>query len=364
MTRAVGRSVLRKEDRRLLMGRGKYAADLRLPGLLHATVLRSPYAHARLGAIRAEAALRLRGVLAVVTAQDLGAVGRIPTRLGHRVGNAACLQRPLASEKVRYVGEPVAFVIAESRYVAEDAADVIQVDYEPLPTVTDARRAVEPGAPVIHEVVGVNVADTLETRRGDAEAAMAAAHTRVRERLAIQRHTGVPLETRGLTAAFDPGTGVLSLWGVAKVPHFNRRVLADLLGYPEHLIHFVEMEVGGGFGIRGEFYPEDFLVPWTAMRLRRPIQWIEDRREHLVAANHSRQQWHETEIGFDRDGRIVALVDRFITDMGAYLRTHGAVVPELTAALLPGPYRIPNYTSEIRCVLTNKTPTGTYRGPG
>src|SRR3989449_2536258 len=172
------------------------------------------------------------------------------------------------------------------------------------------------------------------------------------------------METRGLTAQFDPGTGVLRLWGVAKVPHFNRRVLADLLDYPEHLIQFTELEVGGGFGVRGEFYPEDFLVPWTARRLGRPIQWVEDRREHLMATNHSRQQWHETEIGFDRDGRIVALVDHFIADMGAYIRTHGVVVPELTAALMPGPYRIPNYTSEIRCVLTNKTPTGTYRGPG
>ena len=362
--RAVGRSVRRKEDRRLLMGRGKYAADFRLPGLLHAAVLRSPHAHARLGAIHARDALELPGVVTVITAGDLGDVGRIPTRLGHRVGNAACLQRPLASGKVRYVGEPLAFVVAESRYVAEDAVEAIRVDYEPLPVVSDARRSVEPDAPVIHETIGTNVADTLETRRGDADAAMAGAHTRVRERLAIQRHTGVPLETRGLTAAFDPGTGVLSLWGVAKVPHFNRRVLADLLDHPEHQIHFVELEVGGGFGIRGEFYPEDFLVPWTAMRLRRPVQWIEDRREHFIAANHSRQQWHETELGFDRDGRIVALVDRFITDMGAYLRTHGVVVPELTAALLPGPYRIPNYTSEIRCVLTNKTPTGTYRGPG
>src|SRR5262245_11737521 len=170
--------------------------------------------------------------------------------------------------------------------------------------------------------------------------------------------------TGGLTAAHDPGSGVLRLWGVAKVPHFNRRVLADLLEYPEHLIHFVELEVGGGFGVRGEFYPEDLLVPWAAMRLRRPVQWVEDRREHLMATNHSRQQHHEIEIGFDGDGAIVALIDRFVTDMGAYIRTHGVVVPELTAALLPGPYRIPNYSCEIQCVLTNKTPTGTYRGPG
>jgi carbon-monoxide dehydrogenase large subunit len=364
MTPAIGRSVRRTEDRRLLTGRGKYAADFRLPGMLHGAVLRSPHAHARLGAIRAKAALGCPGVVAVVTAEDLGDVGRIPVRLGPRPSIVACLQLPLARDKVRYVGEPVAFVVAESRYLAEDALEAMEVDYDPLPTVADARRAVEGDAPVLHEVIHGNVVATLDTHKGDASAAMAQAHVRVRERFAVQRHTGVPLETRGLTAAFEPGTGLLRLWGVAKVPHFNRRVLADLLGYPEHLIQFTELEVGGGFGVRGEFYPEDFLVPWTAKRLGRPVQWIEDRREHLMATNHSRQQWHETEIGFDRDGKIVALVDRFLTDMGAYIRTHGVLVPELTAALLPGPYRVPNYTSDVRCVLTNKTPTGTYRGPG
>jgi carbon-monoxide dehydrogenase large subunit len=354
----------RKEDPRLLTGRGRYAADFRLPGLLQAAVLRSPHAHARLGAVRAAAALALPGVVAVVTGEDLASIGRIPTRLGHPIGNVECLQRPLTRDKVRYVGEPVAVVVAESRYLAEDALELIEVDWEPLPVIADARRALEPGAPIVHEVLGGNVVDRLETHRGDAVGALAAAHTRVRERFAVQRHTGVPMETRGLTAAYDRGTGVLSLWGVAKVPHFNRRVLADLLGHPEHLIHFVELEVGGGFGVRGEFYPEDLIVPWAAMRLGRPVQWVEDRREHLMATNHSRQQDHDIEIGFDREGRIVALVDHFIADLGAYIRTHGVVVPELTAALLPGPYRVPHYSCVVQCVLTNKTPTGTYRGPG
>ena len=256
MTRAVGRSVRRKEDRRLLTGRGKYAADFRLPGLLHGAVLRSPHAHARLGEIRAKAALALPGVVAVVTAEDLGDVGRIPTRLGHRVGNVACLQRPLARDKVRYVGEPVAFVVAESRYLAEDALDADRGRLRPA--AGRRRRAARHGDAARRcstTVVGGNVVETLSTRKGDAAAAMASAHVRVRERFAVQRHTGVPMETRGLTAAFDPGTGVLRLWGVAKVPHFNRRVLADLLGHPEHLIQFIELEVGGGFGVRGEFYP-------------------------------------------------------------------------------------------------------------
>jgi len=360
----IGASMRRKEDPRLLTGRGKYAADFRLPGLLHAAVLRSPHPHARLGAIRAKAALGLPGVVAVLTAEDLGAIGRIPVRLGPRPNIVACLQPPLARDTVRYVGEPVAVVVAESRYLAEDALDVIDVDYDPLPTVANVAHALEREAPVLHEGVEGNVVERMERRTGDAARALAGAAHRVRESFAVQRHTGVPMETRGLSAAYEPGPGVLRLWGVAKVPHFNRRVLADLIGHPEHLIQFVEMEVGGGFGVRGEFYPEDLVIPWAAMRLGRPVQWVEDRREHLMATNHSRQQSHDIEIGFDGDGRIIALVDRFTVDMGAYIRTHGVVVPELTAALLPGPYRIPNYTCEVRCVLTNKTPTGTYRGPG
>jgi carbon-monoxide dehydrogenase large subunit len=362
--RSLGASMPRLEDGPLLTGRGKYAADVRLPGMLHAAVLRSPYPHARLGAIRAKAALALPGVVSVVTAEEIAGIGNIPVRLAPRPSIVPCLQPPLARDKVRYVGEPVAVVIAESRYLAEDALDAMEVDYHSLPVLTDVQRSLEPGAPEIHEAIGGNLVDRMETHKGDAARAMAGARHRVRERFAVQRHTGVPMETRGLTAAYDAGTRVLHLYGVAKVPHFNRRVLADLIGHPEHLIHFVEMEVGGGFGIRGEFYPEDLLVPWAAMRLGRPVQWIEDRREHLMAANHSRQQYHDIEIGFDDEYRIVALVDRFTTDMGSYIRTHGVVVPELTAALLPGPYRIPHYTCEVQCVLTNKTPTGTYRGPG
>jgi aerobic carbon-monoxide dehydrogenase large subunit len=364
--RVIGTPIKRKEDVRLLTGRGKYAADVRLPGLLHAAVLRSPYPHARIAAVRGDAARAVPGVAAVITADDLGTAPRIPVRLGQRAGAGpnACLQPPLASGVVRYVGEPVAFVVAASRYLAEDALELVEVDWEPLPVVADARRATDSSAPILHAAIGGNIVERLVTRAGDPAGAMAGAERRLRERLAVQRHTGVPMETRGLTAAYDPGSGVITLWGVAKVPHFNRRVLADLLGHPEHRIHFIELEVGGGFGVRGEFYPEDFVVPWAAVRLGRPVQWIEDRREHLIAANHSRQQYHDVEIGVRRDGTIVALRDRFMADLGAYIRTHGVVVPELTIALLPGPYRIKHYECEALCVLTNKTPTGTYRGPG
>ena len=237
--RSLGASMLRLEDRPLLTGRGKYAADVRLPGLLHAAVLRSPYPHARLGAIRAKAALALPGVVSVVTAEEIAGIGNIPVRLAPRPSIVPCLQPPLARDKVRYVGEPVAVVIAESRYLAEDALDAVEVDYHPLPVITDVGASLEAGAPQIHEAIDGNLVDRMDTHKGDAARAMAGARHRVRERFAVQRHTGVPLETRGLTAVYDEGTRVLHLYGVAKVPHFNRRVLADLIGHPEHLIHFV-----------------------------------------------------------------------------------------------------------------------------
>jgi carbon-monoxide dehydrogenase large subunit len=360
----IGAAVRRKEDPRLLTGRGRYAADVRLPGMLHAAVWRSPHAHARLGTIKTDAARELAGVAAVVTAGDLGGAGKIPVRLGPRPSLVACLQPPLAVDRVRYVGEPVALVVATSRYLAEDALERLEVELDPLAAVGDAVRGLEPGAAVLHAALGGNLVERLHIRHGDVAAALAAAPVRLRERFTVQRHTGVPMETRGLTAAWDAGTRVLTLLGVAKVPHFNRQVLSEMLGHPEHLIHFVELEVGGGFGVRGEFYPEDFLVPWAAMRLGRPVHWVEDRREHLMATNHSRQQAHEVEIGVDRDGVIRALRDRFTADLGAYIRTHGIIVPELTQALLPGPYRVPAYESEVLCALSNKTPTGTYRGPG
>ncbi len=360
----VGASVKRKEDPRLLTGRACYVGDVSLPGMLHATLVRSPHAHAVIRRVDPARAQALAGVALVATAADLGDVPPIPIRLGPRPGLVPFLQYPLARGRVRYVGEPVALVVATDRYAAEEAADLVTVEYDPLPALSDAGEALGPRAVVLHDAATTNLAARLDTVLGEPDRALAGAEVRIRHRFSIQRHTGVPLETRGLVAVFEPGTGLLTAWGPTKVPHFNRQVLSDLLGMPVHRIHFVEPDVGGGFGIRGEFYPEDFLVPWAAIRLGRPVKWIEDRREHLLAANHSRQQTHEIEVGATRDGRLVALADRITVDMGAYLRTHGVTVPELTAALLPGPYRIPHYRCEVACALTNKTPTGTYRAPG
>lgn len=360
----VGTTVQRVEDPPLLRGAGRFVADIVREGMLHAAVLRSPFAHARIKRIDTAQAQRHPGVHAVVTAADIADVGPIPMRLAPRSDLSRALQRPLASDRVRYVGEPVAVVVATSRYVAEDALELIDVEYEPLEAVVDPRVARTPGAPVLHEQVPDNVAGQLVVECGDVERALAEADLVIEEEFSVQRHSGVPLETRGLLAEYDDGTGTLTVWGPTKVVHFNRMVLSRLLGLPENRIRFVEPRVGGGFGIRGEFYPEDFLIPFLARRLRRPVCWIEDRREHFLSANHSREQWHRVRVGVRRDGRIVALDDFLLNNMGAYVRTHGATVPTMTSAYLPGPYRIENYRCTALCVLTNKTPAGTYRGPG
>jgi carbon-monoxide dehydrogenase large subunit len=274
------------------------------------------------------------------------------------------LQKPLASDRVRYVGEPLAVVIAESRYQAEDALEVVDFEIDQLEAVVDARRAIEKGAPILHPAVPDNIAGHFVEKTGDVERALAEADVVLEEEFYIQRHSGVPLETRGLVAEYDEGQPLLTVWGPTKVVHFNHAVLAGLLDMPPSQIRMIELENGGGYGIRGEFYPEDFLIPFIARKLRRPICWIEDRNEHLKSANHSREQWHRVRVGANKDGRIVAFDDVLLNVMGGYIRTHGATVPTMTAAYLPGPYKWDNYRCDANCVLVNKTPAGTYRGPG
>lgn len=273
------------------------------------------------------------------------------------------MQYPLAQDKVRYVGEAIAVVVASSRHVAEDALDAMQVVYESLPAVVDVHSALRDQV-VLHEAQGTNLASQYTVSIGDIEAAFrTAAYTR-KETFRVHRHTGNPLETRGLVASFDAGRGELTVWGPTKVPHFNRDILASFLAMSEHKIHFIEPDVGGGFGIRGEFYPEDFLIPFAAMQLGRPVKWIEDRLEHLQAANHSRQVLCDIEIAAQRDGTLLGLRAHVYGDMGAYIRTHGGLVPSSTAAVLTGPYRIPAYHCTVSCVMTNKMGLGTLRAPG
>ena len=365
MTRTyIGAPVRRAEDIRFLTGRATFIDDVKLPGMLHAAVLRSPHAHARILAVDAADALKLPGVACVLTFADLPAgVKPIPLRMYALEGLDRFLQYPLTRNKVAYVGEPVALAVAADRYAAEDAVDAVRVEYEPLEAAADVDAALR-GRVVVHEEQGVNVAGGHDIEIGDVDRAFREAEYTRKEVLRVHRHTGNPMETRGLAASHDPGRNELTVWGPTKVPHFNRGVLSSLLGLPEHRIHFVEPDVGGGFGIRGEFYPEDFLVPFAAMKLGRPVKWIEDRREHLMAANHSREVRCELEVAARRDGTLLGMRARIHGDMGAYIRTHGGLVPASTAAVLPGPYRIPAYEAHVRCVMTNKMGVGTYRAPG
>jgi len=361
--RAIGKPLAeRPELRRFLAGQGRFVDDFDLPHMLHAAVLRSPYAHAEIRSLATAQARALPGVAAVFTAADLGpAPPSIPVRLNPYASLDPYLQVPLAGRKVRYVGEPLALVVAASRAIAEDAAGLIAIEATELPAVTDA---MAPAPAALFAACPDNVACRFSDGFGDLAAAMREAAEIVEFAFRTGRHGAVPMEPRGLLAAFDAGRRRLDIWGFTKVPHFNRAVLARMLGLPEQSLRLVVPDAGGGFGVRGEFYPEDFLVPFAAIRLGRPVKWIEDRLEHLIAANHSREQHYAMRLGLTRAGRLLGLELALVNDMGAYMRTHGVIVPELSAGMFPGPYRFAAYRAEVRAVMTNKTPTGTYRGPG
>lgn len=360
---SVGKSVRRLEDGRLLRGIGHFVDDVDRTRQLWMRVLRSNLAHAHIKDIRVDRALDMEGVEAVYTAEDLAWAEPIPvrTRTEHDLDNY--LQPVLARDRVRYVGEPVAVVLAEDPYLAEDAAELVEVDYEELPAALDPRSSVKADAPQLREESG-NEAATLSMGYGNIEEAFRDAERVVETEVRIGRHSGVPLETRGLLAEYDVGSDHLTIWGATKVPHFNRRVLSQMLDMPLNRISMKKSDAGGGFGVRGEFYPEDLLVPYLARETRRPVKWIEDRAEHLVATNHSREQIHKIEAAFDDQHRLLALRDEVWHDNGAYVRTHGVIVADLTLAMLPGPYRLPAYEGTAHFALTNKTPCGTFRGPG
>jgi len=360
---SVGTRVLRKEDPALLRGLGRFGDDQSRAGQLWARIVRSPLAHGRLRSVDTAAASASPGVVRVVTAQDLPTGLVIPVRLSVQgLDLSPFLQPVLAGEAVRYVGEPVAVVLAEDAYAAEDAAELVVVDVEDLPAVLDADAALAPGASPLH-ARGNCAADFTVGFGNVVDAFRAAAHV-VDIDFRVGRHSAVPLEPRSLLVDVDPRDGSLDIYGMTKVPVFNRGVLAGMLGIDETSIHIHAVDAGGGFGVRGEFYPEDYLLPWLAHSLRRPVKWAEDRVEHLVAVNHSRQQRHRLEVALAADGTILAMRDEAVQDNGAYCRTHGVIVPELTMTMLPGPYRVPAYEGRVRVALTNKTPCGTYRAPG
>ena len=364
----VGQPIERLEDLRLLRGRGQYVDDLARERVLYAAILRSSVGHGRIRSIDTAAARALPGVHAVITAADIAAASGaefpvVPMRLQPMPEFAPYAQPVMARDRVRYVGEALAMVLADSAALAEDALSAIAVDIEPLPAVPDWQASAR-NEVLLFPDAGTNISMTFRAKLGDAEAAFRNAPYRRRERFGTQRHTALPMEPRGVLAAWDAAAGRLTVWGPAKVLFANRRILAKQMGLAEDAIDMVEQDVGGGFGARGEFYPEDFLIPFAARHLGRPVKWTEDRREHLMTINHAREAACEVEIACERDGTVLGLRGHAFVDMGAYMRTNGAVGARNIAQFMSGAYRIPNIDIDVTLLMTNKTPVGTYRGPG
>lgn len=359
----IGSAVDRIEDERLLTGKGTYVGDLKLENLLHAAILRSPIAHGLIRGIDVSAARALAGVSAIITANEIGNVPIIPIRQHPVEGGEVFRQPVIASGKMRYVGEPVAIVVASDPAIAEDALELIVLDIEELPPVADYITASRDEC-LLFEEAATNKAATFRARMGDADSAFAQADYTRKERFSVQRHTAFPMETRGLLAEWAGATGRMTLYGATKVPFFNRRVLAQMLGIEMSAVDLIEVDVGGGFGARGEFYPEDFLIPFAARYVNGNVRWIEDRREHLMAMNHAREMYAEMEIACTKEGAVVGIRGRIDIDLGAYARTNGFTTPRNVVQFVSGPYCIPNIAIDAHSFVTSKTPTGTYRGPG
>jgi carbon-monoxide dehydrogenase large subunit len=360
----IGSPIERLEDLRFLRGRGQYVDDLARDRMLHAAVLRNPVAHGRIRRIDASAARALPGVHSVLTAKDIGVpVPRVPMRLQPLPDFLRFGQPVMAETKVRYVGEALALVLADTPALAEDALALVEVEIETLPAVADARSSASDES-LLFEEAGTNRAMTFRATRGDAAAAFKDAPYVRRETFRTARHMALPLEPRGLLAEWDAARKKLTVSGGAKVLFFNRRTLAREMGLLESAVEYVENDVGGGFGARGEFYPEDYLIPFAARLTGRAVKWTEDRREQLMCLNHAREAECEVEIACTRDGTILGLRGHVHVDVGAYMRTNGAVGARNIAQFMSGPYRIPHIDIDVALQLSNKTPVGTYRGPG
>ncbi|MGA2943470.1 MAG: xanthine dehydrogenase family protein molybdopterin-binding subunit [Xanthobacteraceae bacterium] len=369
----IGRSIVRREDQRLLTGRGQYIADFELPHMLHAVFVRSPAAHARIKNVDMSRAAAAPGVVYALTGPELvKVVPPVPdTQLAlpskwtalvqHKFINP---QQPLlAHDKVRHVGEAVAVIVAESRYAAEDAAQLVELDLESLPVVLDPEQSLAAGATIVHDKFSTNLIGGFTVGKGDVERALATAPHRLQRRFYHHRYAAMPMECRGVIAVHEPRSDAVTIWSSTQVVHWVRREAATILRMPEARIRCVALDVGGGFGVKGHVYPEDLLIPYLARQIGRPVKWIEDRREHLICSCHSRDQIHDVEFGFDNEGRILALRDRFIVDCGAW-NPIGAGVVYNTAVHVPGPYKIDAMAFEARIAATNKVPNAPYRGAG
>ncbi|MFM1813425.1 MAG: hypothetical protein RLZ98_120 [Pseudomonadota bacterium] len=357
--RVIGEPVARLEDPPLVRGTGLFAADVSFPHQLHMRIVRSHIANGRIVSIDTAEAASLPGVWAVWTGKDIAEIPPIPFRATKVQGLEPYCQPILAQGRVRYIGEPIAAVFAEDPYIAEDAADLVAADIEELPPVLSAT-----AEPVEFLPGHTSEPTVVEKDYGDIEDAFRQAYAIVALDLSVGRHSGVPLETRGAIARYDSVRGVLELHGTAKKQHWNRDEIAKMLGQSPSQFHLFEGHVGGGFGVKGELYPEDVLVCLAALRLERPVKWVEDRRENLVAMNHSREQTHKIRAAIDADGRILGIDSRFWHDQGGYIRTHGVRVADLSAGMMLGGYKVPAYRVAGHFRITNKTPAATYRAPG
>jgi carbon-monoxide dehydrogenase large subunit len=361
----VGRAMKRVEDPRLIKGLATYVDDVRLPGLLHAVILRSPHAHARIARIDVSAARAIPGVVAVLTGADVNAsCGLVPCAAA-----IPDLKAPkhtvLAGDRVYFVGHAVAVAVATDPYIARDAIDAIDVDYDPLPAVTNPEEAVKSGTPLTHPDLGSNIAYTHVAAGGsDIDEAFRRADRVVKHRLYHQRLTPMPIETRGVVASYHPGEGTLTLWTATQIPHLLRTLLPGMIGVPENKLRVVAPEVGGGFGAKLNVYPEEALCAHLAMRLNAPVKWIESRRENAASTIHGRDQIGEYEVAVKKDGAILGIRARTIADLGSYLQLLTPAIPTLTGLVLTGCYRIPAIKMEIVGVYTNKMATDAYRGAG
>ncbi len=368
-TRLFGAPIKRNEDPRLLTGQALFVDDVELPGLLHVAFLRSPYGHARIGALDVTAARDLPGVVAVYTAEDLGDYWKpgpplvpeppIPGTVFRRR-----TQVPLAKGKVKHAGEPIVMVVAESRYLAEDALTQIAIEYDLLSAVVDIERALDPDAPRVHDDLDSNLAASVHQAKGDYTTAKASADVVIKRRFVYDRGPSAAMENRGVVAQWDGRAGKLTVWDTTQAPVVIRNGLAGMLGLSEHQVRVIAPFIGGGFGPKiMMFYPEEVLVPWVAMRLNRPVKWIEDRAENFYATTQERGQTHESEIAVSRDGKILGVKDSFVVDTGAY-NPYGLTIPLNTQCTLLGLYDVPTYETDFQQVFTNKTIVTPYRGAG
>jgi aerobic carbon-monoxide dehydrogenase large subunit len=364
----LGSRVKRVEDPALLRGEGSYVDDIELPFMLHAAVLRSPVAHARIRSVDASAARALDGVHAVLTIAELDQMGarNLPV-IWVRPGQRNLANPILARDKVRYVGEPMAVVAAQTRELAEDALDLVDVDLEELPAVVDPLAALESDAPLLHDEWGDNVVVRLSRIGGDVDLAVTEADLVFKERFKVQRYTGIPLETRGVVVSPEQtgrhGQG-MTIWSSTQVVHHARDVIANVLNWPENRLRVVASDVGGGFGPKDHVYGDEIAVVALAIATQRPVKWIEDRHEHFLATVHAREQVHDVEVAARNDGTILGVRDRMVANIGAYCSNVGVGPVSLGMEMLPGPYRVPNYPADVIGVVTNKVPAGAYRGFG